>query len=182
MTAFGELLLDFEHLDRGMSQRLGSGTPRAVLVGVVDARLATGKASLTEVASASGLALGTVKASRSRVEGLREAMDEIGRGPREWPNLGEENAAVARFWRNRSPDQRQAWIEAVGCETLHRLFDADEANDYVNVGMTFFQHVPARRALTRLWGADQAPYFVELIEIGHRAVEDPLPWQREAVS
>jgi hypothetical protein len=182
MTALGELLLDFEHLDRGMSQRLGSGTPRAVLVGVVDARLATGHASLTEAAGAARMPLGTLKAARSRVEGLRAAMDGIGRGPREWPNLAEENAAVARFWRDRSPEQKAAWTEAVACETFHRLFDADEANDYTNVGMSFWEHVPARMALTRLWGADDAPYFVELIEIGHRAVDDPLPWQGEAVA
>jgi hypothetical protein len=181
MTALAQLLLDFEHYGRDLSRRLGAGTPRAILVGVVDAKLATGTASLTEAASAAGMPLGTLKAARSRVEGLREAMDEIGRGPRDWPDLADELAAVTRFWRDRSPEQKSAWVEAFNCQEVHRRFDADEANDYAKLAMRFWGSVTARKAFERMW-SDAAPWVCELIDLGHRAVEDPLPWQREAVA
>jgi len=50
MGALGELLLDFDDLDHGMSQRLAAGTPRTVLAGVVYAKLATDSAPLTGAA------------------------------------------------------------------------------------------------------------------------------------
>jgi hypothetical protein len=181
MTALAQLLLDFEHYGRDLSRRLGAGTPWAVLVGVVDAKLAAGTASLTEVASASEMPLGTLKAARSRVEGLREAMDTIGRGPRDWPDLDQDDSILVRFWRERTPEQREAWTEAFGCTEVHALFDADEANDFENVAMTFWEVVPARAALERLWG-EAAPWHAELLDIGHRAFEDPTSWQREGAA
>jgi hypothetical protein len=69
-------------------------------------KLAFGSSSLMEVAAAAGLPIGTVKASRSRVPGLREAMDSVGNGPLDWGNLAEENVAGAAFWRARSPEKR----------------------------------------------------------------------------
>jgi len=176
MTALGELLLDFEHHDRGMSSRLGSGTPRTILVGVVDAKLA-GSSSLKQIADRCGLPLGTVKAARSRIPGLREAMDEVGRGTSDWPNLDEENAAVTRFWRERSPRQREAWIEAFWCEVVHRMFDED-ADD---TALEFWNAVPARESLERLWGAS-AWVQAELLDLGHRFVDDPPWWSREAIA
>ena len=159
MSDLAELLLAYEGLERDVSERLRSGTPRTILIATVDAKLA-GSSSLADIAAVAEIPTGTLKAARSGVPGLRQAMDETGQGPFDWNDLDRENAALSRFWRDRPPAQRNAWVDSYGCQTVHRLFD-EHAPD---TGLEFWESVPFRENFEDLWG-DSAWQWAELLDL-----------------
>ena len=118
--ALGELVVDFESLGRKDASLFASGTPRIVLAATATAKmLHGGRPSLRRIIEVSGLPSGTLRASRSRVKGLREAMDTIGRGPLDYfaTDLAEEVGVLRRFWRSRTPAQVAAWKPRPGAST-----------------------------------------------------------------
>lgn len=172
--ALGELVVDFENLGRPEASLFGAGTPRTVLAATATAAMMHGRhPSLRQIIESSGLPSGTLRASRSRVRGLREAMDTIGRGPLDYfaTDLAEEIGVLRRFWRGRTPAQVAAWEAAAGClDGLHRLIDREDVRlDDI------FAAMPAQAGLTRLWGSD-APAHAEYLDLAHRLVVDPPEW------
>jgi hypothetical protein len=131
--ALGELVVDFESLGRGDPYGLTKGTPRTVLVATAVAKMAHTDPSLRQIMEVSGLPSGTVKASRSRVKGLREAMGLVGRGPLDYfaHDLDDEIRVLRRFWRWRTPAQVAAWEAAAGCfDGIHTVW-----HGYADAGM-----------------------------------------------
>ena len=98
MSDLAELLLAYEGLEGMSPSAFCSGTPRTILIATVDAKLA-GSSSLADIVAVAEDPTGTLKAARSGVPGLRQAMDETGQGPFDWNDLDRENAALSRFWR-----------------------------------------------------------------------------------
>lgn len=172
--ALGELVVDFEALGRLEASLFASGTPRTVLAATATAKmLHGGHPSLRQIIEVSGLPSGTLRASRSRVRGLREAMDTVGRGPLDYfaTDLAEEVGVLRRFWRSRTPAQVAAWEAAAGClDGLHRLIDRQDVRLE-----DIFATMPARASFTRLWGSD-APAHAEYLDMAHRLVVDPPEW------
>lgn len=170
-TALAEVVLDFEQHGRDLSRLLGSGTPRRILVATTEARMLHDQPTHQTIAAIGELARGTLKASRSRISGLREAMDAVGQGPTTPPiALDDEIAWLRSYWRARSPAQVRAWEAAAGCWQLNRLIE-DDSTSLPDI----LAAMPARAELTRLWGADAA-VNAEHLDMAHRLAADPPAW------
>lgn len=156
--------------------RLTSGTPRQVLVGATAAKLAHGRATVSQIAEVTDLPRGTVASSLSRVSGLRDAVDSLGQGP-SLPPL-DELEPVATYVRSRPQAELDAWARACGCsDGLHALFDAMGEEDWESGrdGQRILELLPERHAFERLWG-DFAWLHVEHLDIGHRVAINQAPW------
>jgi hypothetical protein len=175
-VSLASLIVDYAVPDP--PRALAGGTPRAILEATVEAKLGTRDPSIVEIAAAGNIPAGTIKAARTRIDGLREAMETIDRGPRlDFPE-DEEDAYWVRWWHARTPRQREAWIAAVCANGLHRWFDdnLDETGEQDCRG--FLEHVPARTAFESLWSAD-AWFHVSFLDFYHRIAvgEAPAWWE-----
>ena len=180
----GELVVDFESLGRKGASLFASGTPRIVLAATAAAKMLHGDPSLRQIIEVSGLPSGTLKASRSRVKGLREAMGLVGRGPLDYfaPGLHNEIAVLRSFWRWRTPAQAAAWEAAAGCldgihSVWHAYADAGMTDPYVDPfpGEDLMEWLPEREKFERLWG-ENALGWIEWLDIAHMLSVDPPAW------
>jgi hypothetical protein len=197
--ALGELCLAYEQRHRDLRQALTSGTGLRILQATAAAKLRWGSPSLADIAAEGDLPIGTVKATRSRTEGLREAMEEVGQGPTEddpleiatidsefgdptpWEALARSEQA---WWQNRGPVQQQAWIEAVGCFEGFHSYEAEVDREEIwgeELKEGIYSRVPAVEQFRRLWG-DHAWFHIGVIDSNHRMVTGPVPlWASDYV-
>jgi hypothetical protein len=186
MNHLAALIVNYTQRELDLPETLTSGMGLRILEATTAARLRLGDASLAEIAAEGDIPLGTIKAARARMDGLREAMDAAGA---EAPGLIEDHRPEntvrleSEWWLGRPAAQRRAWISAVGCDRgFHEAIDAldraypDDRFDEEMENLLAAQ-VPVFDDFVRLTGGDRetAANAIDQIDWGHRFVDGPVP-------